>query len=170
VGEHFVVVLVFEWQFLMKRRNYTIGARRFFLAPQIHRIRERRQAGAAVELAVLLPVLALTMVISLDWARVFYYSVAISNAARQGAIYASDSVAAANSPYANVEQAALADTSDLNPQPTVSSTSGVDGSGNPYVEVTVAWTFSTITKYPGIDAPVKISRTVRMRVAPTTPN
>jgi Flp pilus assembly protein TadG len=136
----------------------------------LYRIHERRQAGAAVELAVLLPFLALTAVIALDWARVFYYSVAISNAARQGAIYASDPVAAANSPYADVQQAALADTTNLSPQPTVSSTSGADGAGNPYVEVTVAWTFSTITNYPGVDAPVKISRTVRMRVAPTTPN
>jgi hypothetical protein len=94
----------------------------------------------------------------------------VENCARNGALYASDPVAASQSPYTSTTQAALADASNLNPQPTVTSTNGVDSSGNSYVEVTVNWQFKTITNYPGVPNPVNLSRTVRMRIAPTTPN
>jgi hypothetical protein len=121
-------------------------------------------------LAVLLPFLAFIFVISVDWARVFYYSMIIDNCARNGALYASDPLAAAQSPYTSVTQAALADAGNLNPQPTVSSTNGVDKDKNPYTEVNVSWTFSTVTNYPGVPNANTLSRTVRVRVAPTTPN
>jgi hypothetical protein len=65
--------------------------------------------------------------------------------------------------------AALADCPNLQPQPTVTSTSGTDAAGNPYVDVTVAWNFSTITNFPGVSKAVTLSRTVRTRVAPNLP-
>jgi Flp pilus assembly protein TadG len=120
-------------------------------------------------MAVLLPFLALMFVIAVDFARVFYYSLTIENAARNGALYASDPIAAAQSPYTSLQQAVLADTSNLSPPPSVSSSSGIDGAGNAYVTVTVSWQFSTITSYPGIPSPLPLSRTVQMRVAHTTP-
>jgi Flp pilus assembly protein TadG len=120
-------------------------------------------------MAVLLPFLALMFVIAVDFARVFYYSLTIENAARNGALYASDPIAAARSPYTSLQQAALADTSNLTPPPSVSSSQGVDPSGNAYVTVTVSWPFATVTRYPGIPSPLTLSRTVQMRVAPTTP-
>jgi len=52
----------------------------------------------------------------------------------------------------------------------VSSTNGTDSSGNPYVEVTVVYPFTTISNYPGLPNPINLTRTVRMRVAPATPN
>jgi Flp pilus assembly protein TadG len=128
-----------------------------------------RRGVAAVELAVLLPFLMFLFLAAVDWARVFHYSVILTSAARQGAIYGSDPIAAAQSPYTSIQQAALADVGNLTPQPTVTSTNGVDGSGNPTVEVTLTWQFSTITNYPGIGGPLELSRTVTMRVAPTTP-
>jgi Flp pilus assembly protein TadG len=128
-----------------------------------------RRGAAAVELAVLLPFLAFMFVIAVDWARIFYYSVTITNYARQGALYGSDPFAAAQSPYTSIQQAALADGPALNPQPTVTSTNGVDESGNSYVAVTVTWPFSTLTNFPGVPGQVSLSRTVQMRVAPTIP-
>src|SRR5262245_34503854 len=123
-----------------------------------------RQGAAAVELAVLLPFVVFLFVIAVDFARFFYFSQVIENCARSGALYASN-LTTAQSPYSSIEQAALSDATDLNPQPTVTSTTGNDAAGNPYVQVTVSWQFQTITNFPGIPSP-NISRTVQMRVAP----
>jgi len=123
-----------------------------------------RQGAAVVELAVLLPFIAFLFVIAIDYARVFYFSQVIENSARGGALYASN-LTTAQSPYSTVAQAALADATDLNPQPTVTSTTGNDAAGNPFVQVTVSWQFQTITDFLGIPN-TNISRTVQMRVAP----
>jgi hypothetical protein len=69
-----------------------------------------------------------------------------------------------------LQAAALADATNLSPQPTVTSTNGTDGSGNPYIEVTVVYPFQTISNYPGLSNPINLTRTVRMRVAPSVPN
>jgi Flp pilus assembly protein TadG len=128
-----------------------------------------RRGIAAVELAILLPFLMFVFVIAVDWARVFYFSVTLSNVARQGAIYGSDPVAAKQSPYTSVQDAALRDAANMTPKPTIPPpTYGVDGSGNPYIEVTANWQFTTITNFPGVPSS-QLSRTVRMRVAPITP-
>ena len=125
-----------------------------------------RRAVAAVELAVLLPFLALVFVIAVDYARVFYYSQTIEACARNGALYASDPVAAAQSPYDDTTDAALADAGNLSPQPTVSTSNGTDAAGNATVSVTVSWTFQTVCAFPLIPNSVPLSRTVTMRVAP----
>src|SRR5437016_4731782 len=65
----------------------------------MRRHQQSRLGAAAVELAVLLPLLIFLFVITLEWGRVFYYSVTMSNAARQGAIYLCDPVLRAQSPY-----------------------------------------------------------------------
>ena len=127
---------------------------------------QRRHGAAAVELALLLPFLILMFVVSVDYARIFYYTQVVENCARNGAFYLSDPKAPANNLYSGVQQAALADAGGLNPQPTVSSSSGTDASGNPYVSATVAWQFKTISGYPGVSNSVNISRTVQMRQAP----
>jgi Flp pilus assembly protein TadG len=134
-----------------------------------------RPGTAAVELAVLLPFLMFLFLITVDWARVFYFSVIIDNCARQGALYESDPNMQLQSPYASVTAAALADAQDLQPQPNVSA-APLDASGNPttgtptYVDVTVTWQFGTVTNYPGIGSAITLTRTVRTRVAPVTPN
>jgi hypothetical protein len=128
-----------------------------------------RRGAAAVELAALLPLMVFLFVIALDWGRVYYYSVTLTNAARQGAIYLCDPVMRAASPYTTVSDAALSDCTNLQPSPTVNSTSGTDASGNPYVEVSVSWPMSLITGYPGISNPTNMTGTVRMRQSVVTP-
>ena len=135
---------------------------------------QQRRAAAVVELAAVLPFLIFIFVISVDFARIFYFTQIIENCARNGALYASDPVAQAQSPYSSVQQAALSrpDVASLNPQPTVTCNPTnaqapypMDAANNPYVAVTVAWQFRSIANFPGVPATVNVSRTVQMRVA-----
>jgi|SRR5579875_1769243 len=159
---------IFEWNSLIDRSS---RADRFHLPAIMEadmRLRLRRRRGAsAVELALLLPVLSLLFLFTTDFARVYYHYSIVTNCARNGALYASDPTAPLESPYANVTDAALADASNLSPQPTVTSTTSADRSS---VQVTVVYPFTTITNYPGIPNPINLTRTVQMRIAPTQPN
>ena len=134
----------------------------------IHRHGARRGV-AAVELAFLLPFLAFLFVIAVDWSRIFYFTVIVTNCARNGALYACDPVTQPSSPYQNVTAAALADAKDLSPAPTVTSSTGSDASGS-YVDVTVSYTFQTVTNFPGVPTNTNVVRTVRMRTLPKVPN
>ena len=125
-----------------------------------------RRGSAAVELAVLAPLLMFLFVITVDFARIFYFSQTVENCARGGALYASDPKAPASSLYTSVQQAALADAPNLSPQPAVTSTTGTDATGDAYVRVTVTWTFKPITGFVGLPTTVNLSRTVQMRMAP----
>ncbi len=132
--------------------------------------RRRRSGVAAVELAVLLPFLGFLAVITTDFARIFYYAVTVTNCARNGAVYASDSVQAAQSPYTSVQQAALADASNISPAPNVTATYTTSGNGTNYVDCSVTYTFQTFSNFPGVPNNVNLVRTVRMQVAPVLPN
>ena len=146
-----------------------------------------RRAAAAVEFAVLAPFLVFLFVIAVDWARVFYYSIAVKNCARNGALYMSlqQSAKTTTSPYTDsgivnlyansadpVTAAALADASDLTPTPTVTSTTGTDSYG-PYVEVTVSYTFQTVSNFSlgnfVVPSSTNVTGTVRMVVPPESP-
>jgi Flp pilus assembly protein TadG len=130
--------------------------------------RLKRCGSSAVELALLLPLLGLLFLFTIDFARLYYHYSIVTNCARNGALYASDPRAPVESPYPNVTAAALADASDLTPQPTVSPpTYSSDGST---VQVTVTYPFTTISNYPGLPNPINLTRTVQMRVAPLAPN
>ena len=132
----------------------------------LRKSRSRKRGGAAVvELAVLVPFLTFLFVIAMDWARLMYFSIEVNECARSGALYASDSTYAAQSRYANVKDAALADAPELAPTGTVTSTQITSG-GNAYVKVTVAVPFKTITNFPGVPSSQTVSRSVEMRVAP----
>lgn len=128
-----------------------------------------RRGATVVELAVLLPLLVFVFVIAVDFARVFYYSVTLTNCARSGAMYASDPTTSAESPFASTQAAALADAVNLSPPPTISTVNGIDG-GRPYVEVTAVYTFRTITGFPGIPNQVNLTRKVRMNVSASSPS
>jgi Flp pilus assembly protein TadG len=130
----------------------------------------RRRGAAVVELAVLLPLLALMFVIAVDFARVFYFSLTLQNCARSGALYASDPYVADESPFANTQAAALSDASNISPPPTITQSQGVDGTGRAYVEVAASHTFNTITGFPGVPNQVNLRRSVRMYIAAITPN
>jgi Flp pilus assembly protein TadG len=121
-------------------------------------------------MALLLPILGLLLLFTIDFARLYYHYTIVTNCARNGALYGSDPTAATESPYSDITSAALADAGDLSPQPTVTSANGTDSSGNAYVQVTVTYPFTTISNYPGLSNPINLTRTVQMRVAPSTPN
>jgi Flp pilus assembly protein TadG len=127
----------------------------------------RRRGASAVELALLLPVLSLLFVFAVDFARLYYHYSIVTNCARNGALYLSDPTAPLESPYSDYVAAALADASNLSPQPTVTNPLSSDPS---YVKVTVTYPFSTIITYPGISNPINLTRTVWMRTAPTLPS
>jgi Flp pilus assembly protein TadG len=119
-------------------------------------------------LAVLLPLLLFLFAIGVDYARVFNPYLTITNCARSGALYGSQSTAKSTD-TAGITAAALADAGDLSPSPTVTSTTVTDIDGNPCVEVTVTWTFQSLTNLPGIPSSLNITRKVHMRVQPTVP-
>jgi len=143
----------------------------------------RRSAVAAVELAVLLPFLCFLFVVAVDYARIFYFAVTLQNCARNGAYYASDYPN--NSylyndiyGYKNLDDAVLRDAGNLSPAPTYQVAYGPSSDGpfsasssnaNSYVQVTVTWTFTSITNYPGIPSNVTLTRTAVMKVAPPMP-
>jgi Flp pilus assembly protein TadG len=147
-----------------------------------------RPGVAATELAVLLPFIAFMFVIAVDWARVFYYSIAVRNCARNGALYMSQQQSAktTSSPYTDsgyvnlyvnaaspVTAAALADAPNLTPTPAVTSASGSDGYGA-YVEVTVSYPFQTVTHFAvgnfAVPSNTNVTSTVRMYVPSEFPN
>jgi Flp pilus assembly protein TadG len=124
---------------------------------------------AAVELAILLPFLAFMFVIAVDWSRIFYYSITVTNCARNGALYAVDPYSTTKQPYTSVSQAALADAQNLSPQPIVATATGSDGLGS-YTDCTVSYTFNTISNFPGVNSSTTITRTVRVYTVPLVPN
>lgn len=132
--------------------------------------RASRYGAAVVELAVVLPLLVFIFVVAVDFSRLFYYSVTLTNCARAGAMYASDPTTSAESPFASAQAAALADATNLNPAPTITTLYGADATGKPYAEVSAAYTFRTITGFPGIPNEVNLTRTVRMTVSASSPN
>jgi Flp pilus assembly protein TadG len=127
-----------------------------------------RRGVAAVEFAVLLPFLAFLFIVTVDWCRIFYCSVVVANCARNGAVYCSDPTSQGNSPYTSVTNAALADAPNLNPAPSVTSTSGTDGNGA-YTDVTVSYEFRTLTNFPGVPSANAVASTIRVYSAPQTP-
>jgi Flp pilus assembly protein TadG len=142
--------------------------------------RDRRPGAAAAELAFLLPFLMFIGVITTDWARVMYYTITLENATRAGALYACDPYTQQKSPYydpnvqTGAQNAAQAESSDLGSAVTVSSvSSSTDAAGNPAVAVTATIQFKTITGFSygqifGVENSATLSRTVQMRVLPST--
>jgi Flp pilus assembly protein TadG len=135
---------------------------------QKQQLRHYRRGAAAVEFAFLAPFLCFLFVIAVDYARIFYASLTIANCARNGALYGSrDKTSAVDT--AGIETAAKADATNLNTSK-VNVTSTTDG-GTPatYVDVTVTYPFTTITSWLSSQT-ITITRTVRMKVVPDTPN
>ena len=147
-----------------------------------------RNGAQVVELALLLPLLAFLFVIVIDWARIFYYSITVNNCARNGAMYMAcqQSAKTTTSPYTDsglvnlyvnsvnpVTDAATADAPNLSPIPTVNSSTGSDTYGS-YVEVTVSYTFQTVTGFAveffSVPSSTYVTSTCRMYVPPETPN
>jgi Flp pilus assembly protein TadG len=139
--------------------------------------RRGRRAAATVELAVLLPVICFLFVIAIDYARVFYYSLTLENAARNGAYYASNYPGIYS--YTTAQQVVLADVTNLSPAPTITIKYSTTSDGpfesttpitNGYVQVEITWQFQSVTRFPGMPANTTLVRHCRMKVAPITPS
>lgn len=129
----------------------------------------RRQAVAATEFALLAPFLGFLIVAGVDFARVYYFSITVTNCARNGAVYGSQDPEHADD-VNGIAQAALADASNLSPAPQVTSEQITDSEGNPAVRVTVRWNFGTFTNAPGMPGAFDLVRTSQMRIAPLNPD
>ena len=157
------------------------------MSPAMHQSRSRETGAAFVELVVTLPVLVALLVGTADFARVFYTSIELQNAARAGAQYgasnrgasgdfagmasvatSSVNIGGVSVPVATrVCECAMADGSFPNT---------VDCTADPVavcpspkfrvitVTVTAQGTYSMIARYPGIPRTLTIERTSVMRV------
>jgi Flp pilus assembly protein TadG len=128
----------------------------------------RRAGVASVELALIAPLLCFLFVLAIDYSRIFYFTMVVTNCARNGAIYGMQTTKTAND-ASGIAAAAAMDAGNLNVQQlSVTSSTDSDTSAS-YVIVTVAYPFSTLSNFPGISSTTTISRTVRLLVPPLTP-
>ncbi len=147
---------------------------------RLHRFRKSERGGALIELAVVLPVLILVAIGVMDYGRVFYTSIAVSNAARAGAEWGSYSEGARSDKFAEMGdfaklEGAQAATITVTANRvcrcgltvvTCSSTSDCGGGYGPaaeFVEVTASKTVTLFLKYPGLPTSIPISRTATFR-------
>jgi Flp pilus assembly protein TadG len=135
----------------------------------IRRLLKNSPGQSLVEFAVVLPVLLLLVMGVIDFGRVYFAYVSVTNGARNGAEYASQSPDAAED-TASIREAVLADTSDLlntsETNPGVSVTTGTDAHDGLYAEVTVSYSYDTIFPWPGLPDSIDLARAVRARVTP----
>ena len=128
-----------------------------------------------VELALLVPVVALVLVAAADFARVYYMSTALVSAARAGVEYGAQSTTAA-SDTAGMKQAALNDATNLSgvtataskfcecpPSTSHVSCSPTCSGMEMYVQVNTSANFRTLVSYPGIPSTVTLNESALMR-------
>lgn len=129
-----------------------------------------RRAAAAVEFAIVLPILITVFLGMTDFGRVSYSAIALANSARSGAAYAS------MNPYDNSNQAAWqarvrqAAVDELSQSPafdagklTITATSTTESGGLRRVRVEAAYPFQTIISWPLIPNSLDLKQTVVMR-------
>src|ERR1700681_2865393 len=131
---------------------------------------------AAVELALVLPVLVVFLMIVGEFLRVYYTAIELNNAARAGVQYGVHSPANA-ADFTGMQQAALQDGSDVGGMTATASqfcecsdgsavscgTAGACADERVYVEVDTAATFYTLTDWPGIPRSIALSGKAIMR-------
>jgi Flp pilus assembly protein TadG len=131
---------------------------------------------AAVELALVLPVLVVLLMIVGEFLRVYYTTIELNNAARAGVQYGIHSPANAANLH-GMQQAALNDGSDISGMTAVATeycecsngssvscgTAGACSDERVYIEVDTAATFHTLTDWPGIPSSIALSGKAIMR-------
>jgi TadE-like protein len=144
------------------------------------KIRAARRGAAAVELALLLPVLVFCSMMSVDFARVAYAQVTLQNCARNGALYEFYKAAGFSLPagWTSLSAATAADalltygsdgkpaTIASDPSFTVAATSPASSTNN-YVTVTVTYAFKPIALpsmhgLPSLPGSVTLSQSATM--------
>jgi Flp pilus assembly protein TadG len=129
----------------------------------------RRHGAAAVEFAIVLPVLMTLVLGCVDFGRLGHSYIAVTNAARAGAGYGSTTsytAATYNSWVANVQQAVVDEMSQLYgfdaTKLTVTTTVVTESGGGSRVQVTVSYPFTTVASWPGLPTTLTLAQTVVM--------
>jgi len=129
-----------------------------------------RKGAAALELAVLLPLILLFVFACADFGRVMHAYLTVSNAARCGAEYGAmhEFTSFTRSSWESRVQSAIQDEMQLVPgfdagslQVALATTTDSDGLFQVAVEVT--YPFRTIVNWPGVPSQVTLDRKVLMR-------
>ena len=121
------------------------------------------RAQSLVELALAVPALLILLLVAVDFARIYYADIVVTNAARVGAQYASISEQNA-ADTATIEQLVRQEAANLDPDPTVQTTTGTDAAGDPYVEVTVTYQLDALMDWPGLPDNWTVQRALRMEI------
>ena len=131
---------------------------------------------AAVEFALVVPVLVVLLMIVGEFLRVYHTTIELNNAARAGVQYGINSPANASN-LQGMQQAALNDGSDISGMTAVASeycecsdgssvscgTAGACSDERVYIEVDTAAKFYTLTDWPGIPRSIALSGKAMMR-------
>ena len=136
------------------------------------------EAGSAfIELGLMFPVLLLILVGAIDFARVFFAGIALTNAAEVGAMYGARSVTG-SSDLTGMQDASIADAADLSGVTAAATQYCNCGNGtahscpvtctgstaHTYVSVSTSYTFTPLFPIPGIPSSIPMTRTAVMRV------
>jgi Flp pilus assembly protein TadG len=127
----------------------------------------RRRGAAAIELAITVPLLMLLLIGIIETGRYVRSVVAVANAARNGATYASATLAAA-SDAPSIRRAVLDEMAGFEVSPTNPVVEPVviqrDARGYNFVTVLVDYRFAPLVRLPFLPAQWQAVRRVRMRV------
>jgi Flp pilus assembly protein TadG len=127
----------------------------------------QRKAAAAVELAILLPLLALLFSAAVDFARVFHALQAVENAAYSGAMSASGTAWVPGYPTTMTDaaqEAACMEASSLDPALQAANVSVSSSAGTVTVRVVYEFPLMTAVLVPSMS--VTLDRSVTLPVAP----
>ena len=140
------------------------------------RVKSGSRGQAAVELALVVPIIAMILLVVTDYARVFFMSIEVDNAARAGVAYGIAS-SANNTDLTGMQTAANNDGVDVPGLSSVASEycvcskhtkftcgkSPACGDQATYVEVDTSATFHTLFNYPGIPHSIQLNGSAIMR-------
>jgi Flp pilus assembly pilin Flp len=136
------------------------------------------RGAAAIELAVVLPLLALLAIGVAEFGRLYFTAITVANAARAGAQYGAQS-AITSSDFNGMDQAARNDAADLGiitpsssrfclcPDGSVPACTGTcAGYGVPevFVQTSASKMVTFLMRYPGLPSTITVSRTATFRV------
>jgi len=125
-----------------------------------------RKGAAAVELALVLPILLLVLFAGVDFARAYYYTQLVTEAAQKGADFASNWDLADQLPYSSLNEAALADMTNVRPAATVDVSTDW-APPTPNVTVTVTYEFQPVCSKFGLGDSFTIRRSACHRMHPS---
>jgi Flp pilus assembly protein TadG len=170
-----------SWKKAKTSSGRNTGWRLAFKSPAL----DGEQGQALVEMALVIPLLLLMLVGVIEFGRIAYFSIEVSNAAHAGVQYGAQSRASA-ADNAGMVQAALNDGQNVSGLIATASHSCVcsNGSATPpsapncalsdcssgqrltvYVQVNTSATVSPLIQYPGVPASFSLSGQAIMRVA-----